>query len=131
VDLHDAGMLQAGDRFGLLPEARPLALAGVSADQDHLQGHGAAEPAVAGLVDDTHASTTDEPHDLVTGHLRLRGHFNRRGRSGRRLLAAEGVRPDEVGRLVRPGFAHGGDAQPGKCARSAFEYILAAAGKHP
>ena len=38
VDLHDVGMLQAGDGLGLGAEAGQFRAAGVAAGQDHLQG---------------------------------------------------------------------------------------------
>ena len=56
VDLNDVRMLQAGDGLGLDPEPGPLVRTGVRAGQDHLEGHRAIEPDLAGPIDDPHAA---------------------------------------------------------------------------
>jgi hypothetical protein len=56
VDLHNVGMLQARDHPGLGAKAGQLLWAEVSPVPDHLQGHGALEGDLAGLVDDAHAA---------------------------------------------------------------------------
>jgi hypothetical protein len=78
VDLHDVGVLQAGDRLGLGLEAAQLLAAGVAAAQDHLEGDEALELQVPGLVYDSHAAAAQHPQDLVPGDGRRRGSPGRR-----------------------------------------------------
>ena len=67
VDLDDVGVLEPGDGLGLGEEAGGGLGAGVRAGQDHLQGDGAVEPDLAGLVDDAHAAAAQLAQDLVAG----------------------------------------------------------------
>ena len=66
-DLDDVGVLEPGDRLGLGEEAGGGLGRGVGAGQDHLQGAGAVEPDLAGLVDDAHAAAAQLAQDLVAG----------------------------------------------------------------
>ncbi len=73
-DLDDVGVLELGDGLGLGEEADGgLAPAWVPG-QDHLQGDGAVEPDLSGLVDDAHAAAAQLALDLVartTGRPRV------------------------------------------------------------
>jgi hypothetical protein len=108
VDLHDVGVVQAGDGLGLGAEAVPVGRAGVAARQDHLQRHHPVGLHLARLVDDAHAALGDYLQDLVTEHPwpaggRRRGRrplVDRHGR-GRRLRPARFVRSQRGG-----GFFH-------------------------
>src|SRR5262245_12463398 len=68
VNLNNVGMLQARDYPGLGAKAGQLLGAGVSPVQDHLQGHGALESDLAGLVDDAHAAAAQLPENLEAWH---------------------------------------------------------------
>ena len=67
VDLHDVGVLQAGDGLGLGQEADGGLGAGMGAGQDHLQGAGAVQADLPGPVDDPHAAAAQLAQDLVAG----------------------------------------------------------------
>ena len=67
VDLHDVGVLQAGDGLRLGQEAGGGLGAGMGAGQDHLQGAGAVQADLPGLVDDAHAAAAQLAQDLVAG----------------------------------------------------------------
>src|SRR5262249_17782650 len=60
------------DCFGLAPEAGPLLLAGISAGQDHLQGHQPVQSFLPSLVDDAHAASAQLAQAVVTGDGRQR-----------------------------------------------------------
>jgi hypothetical protein len=66
VDLDDVGVVELGDGLGLGQEAGGGFAAGVGACQDHLEGDGAVEPDLAGLVDHAHAAAPQLVHDLVS-----------------------------------------------------------------
>ena len=78
VDLHDVGVLQAGDGLRLGQEADGGLGAGMGAGQDHLQDAGAVQADLPGAVDDAHAAAAQLAQDLVAvdggddapGHLR-------------------------------------------------------------
>ncbi|HKI35726.1 MAG TPA: hypothetical protein VKA46_27975 [Gemmataceae bacterium] len=65
VDLHDVGVLQAGDGLGLGAEAPQVVGGGVDTRQDHLQRHQAVEPNLTCQVDDAHAASAQFAEDLV------------------------------------------------------------------
>jgi hypothetical protein len=92
VDLHNVGMLQARDHPGLGAKAGQLLWAGVSPVLDHLQGHGALEGDLAGLVDDAHAAPAQLPEDLEARHG---GRFgfdrDRRGVRGRGRITGRSI----------------------------------------
>ncbi len=113
VDLDDVGMLQAGDRFGLGPEALQLLAARDGAAQDHLEGDQAFELGLLGLVDDAHAAAAQfadegvardgrqrrcDPRPVRQGRVavRLRRDIHRTTGSRRQL-----VRRQRVGRVYR------------------------------
>ena len=108
-DLDDVGVLELGDGLGLGQEPGGGLGAGVLAGQDHLQGDGAVEPDLAGLVDHAHAAAAELAQDLVAGE---RGVGTPWG--GRRSVAIRRGH-DKVGRRdvaskIRhgpPGFGHG------------------------
>jgi hypothetical protein len=113
VDLHDVGVLKAGDGLGLGAEAGQFVGAGVGAGQDHLEGDQAVQAEVPGLVDDAHAAPAQFPEELVAGDDGAVGG----GRLGRlrheRLARAGGARRrPAVGRGQRragqDGFRLGG-----------------------
>ena len=97
VDLDDVGVLEPGDGLGLGQEADGGLGAGVRAGQDHLQGDGAVEPDLAGLVDDPHAAAAQLALDLVAG-------------DGRRGAVGDGLRRVALrssGRTGVPPAVHG------------------------
>ena len=53
VDLHDVGVVQASDRFGLGMEPRQVLRAGVRAGLEHLQDHDALQLLMPRPVDHT------------------------------------------------------------------------------
>src|SRR5262249_31834932 len=69
INLHDVGVVQLGDRFGLDLEAGDLFGAGGGAGQDTLEGHDAAQAVLAGLVNDGHAATTEQFQDVIAGDV--------------------------------------------------------------
>jgi hypothetical protein len=69
MDLHDVGMLQAGDRLGLPAEAGQFLRSSVPPCEDNLESDKAVEGDVSGAVDDAHPSSAQFAEDLVTGHL--------------------------------------------------------------
>jgi hypothetical protein len=73
VDLDDVGVAQAGDRLGLALEARPLVRPGVGAGEEHLEGDGAIESQMPGLVDDTHAAPAEEGLHVIARDPRQLG----------------------------------------------------------
>jgi hypothetical protein len=105
VDLHDVGVLQAGDRLRLRPEAPHLVVAGVAAGQQHLERHFPPRALLPGVVDDADAAAPEFAEDLVAGHGRPRrcrrggkaGHRrNGGGRDGRRQRGVVGATPRRV-----------------------------------
>ena len=69
VDRHDAGVVEQGDRLGLVPEPAQLVVAGEHAGPDHLQGDGPVEADLPGLVDDAHAAAAQLAPDLVVAEV--------------------------------------------------------------
>ena len=69
VDRHDVGMVEPGDRLGLVLEPPQLRLAGERARPDHLQRHEAIETDLAGLVDDAHGAAAQLPANLVVAEV--------------------------------------------------------------
>ncbi len=67
-NLHDIGVVQAGDRLGFLPKTLVIFWARVRAGENHLQGDQPVERLVPGLVDDAHPPSSQLAEDLVTGH---------------------------------------------------------------
>ena len=67
VDLHDVGVLQAGDGLRLGQEADGGLVVGMGTGQDHLQGAGAVQEDLSGAVDDAHAAAAQLAQDLVAG----------------------------------------------------------------
>ena len=109
VDLDDVGVLELGDGLGLGQEAGGGDGVGVGAGQDHLQGAGAVQADLPGLVDDPHAAAAQLALDLVAGD-------GRRGAVGRGEVGLVGVRrvPDPGrgdGGVVREGHTPGGLAR--------------------
>src|SRR5262249_43723009 len=56
VNLHDIGVLQAGDGFTLSAEAGLIFIPVIEASSKHLQGYQSVEPDLAGLIDHPHAT---------------------------------------------------------------------------
>ena len=109
VDRDDARVIEQGDGLGLVLEPAQLVVAGEQPGLDHLQGDGAVEADLAGLVDDAHAAAAQLPADLVVAEVadeiasrQAVAVVARRGGAGvgsvRRLT--DGA--SEVGRLERP-----------------------------
>ncbi len=94
---HDARMLQLGGGRGLGVEAFDVLRAGETAAEDHLQGHHAVEPDLAGLEDDAHAAASDLLDQLVVAEQRAL--FNIPA-AGRRRAGAR-VRCAQRRRLIR------------------------------
>jgi hypothetical protein len=67
VDFDDMGVLQPGDRLGLLEEALQVLAVGQVAGPDHLQGHQALEAQLSGPVHHAHAAAAQLAQDLVAG----------------------------------------------------------------
>ena len=65
VDLHDMGMLEAGDRLRLAPEAVELSGRGVGTREQHLEGDQAVQPELPGLVDDPHSAPAQLGEDFI------------------------------------------------------------------
>src|SRR5262249_61023500 len=59
IDLHDAGMLQMGDRFSLGGEAGQLFCSGMRAGENHFQSHHAIEARLPGFIDHTHSAAAE------------------------------------------------------------------------
>ena len=59
VDGDDVGVIEVGNRLGLVAEPEEVVARGEPAGQDHLQGDRAIEAPLARLEDDTHASTAE------------------------------------------------------------------------
>ena len=101
-DLDDVRVLELGDGLGLGEEAGGGLGAGVGTGQDHLEGDGAVEPGLAGLVDDAHAAAAQFAHDLIARDRRGRavdplprgvarvGHGVRVGRRAEARLGRQG-----------------------------------------
>ena len=70
IDLDDVPMLQLGDRLGLAQESGDGLGPGMSAGQDHLDGAGAIEADLPGLIDDAHAAAAQLTEDLIAGESR-------------------------------------------------------------
>ena len=68
VNLHDVGMMQAGDGLCLGPEPAEPHLAGVGSSQDHLERDQSIQPAVPRLVNDPHAAPTEFREHVVPWH---------------------------------------------------------------
>ncbi len=116
-DLHDVGVLQAGDGLDLGAEAGQLVRARLRAGQDHLQRDQPTEAQLARLVDDAHAAPAQFPQQLVTGHgrpARRQGDGPPRIGSGRfrGRRPRHRRRPAFVGRQHRVHGAQGVDLAP-------------------
>ena len=74
VDLHDVGMLQAGDGLRLGQESGAGLGAGMATAQDHLQDAGAIQADLPGAVDDSHPAAAQLTQDLVARDGRGGGH---------------------------------------------------------
>ena len=72
VDLHDVGVLQAGRRLGLTPEAGQLLGVGLVAGSQQLQGHDPIQGHLPGLVDHTHSAAAQLRQEFITPGSRLR-----------------------------------------------------------
>ena len=112
-DLDDVGVLELGDGLGLGQEPGGGLGAGVLAGQDHLQGDGAVESDLAGLVDDAHAAAAEFAQDLVARECRVVTQGGSRGCVAIRRHDKVGRR-DVAGEIRRgpPGFGLG--AAPGE-----------------
>ena len=65
VNRDDVRMIERGCRLRLLDEAPAAALVGQAIGRQHLDGHFAAEPRVAGAIDFAHAPGTDWTEHLI------------------------------------------------------------------
>jgi hypothetical protein len=72
VDLHDVGVLEAGDGLGLGQEKDDRLVVGIGTRQDHFQHTGAVQQEFPRLVDDSHATPTQLAQDLVALDCRQR-----------------------------------------------------------
>jgi hypothetical protein len=98
VDLHDIGVLQAGDGLRLGAEARQLGLPGVCPRQDHLQRHQSIQLPVPRLVHHAHASPAQFAKDLVARHgVASRESCGRRRRRQRRAFGRRRRRGNSSG----------------------------------
>jgi hypothetical protein len=70
VDLHDVGVLQAGDGLPLEPEANAVHQPRRGPGQDDLEGDEPVEGALPCLVDDAHAAPPQLPQHLVVAERR-------------------------------------------------------------
>src|SRR3954449_4805764 len=68
VNLHNVGMLQAGQLGSFGAQARQVLRLGVVAGQNHLERHGALETELPGSIDDPHAAAADFLNDFVARH---------------------------------------------------------------
>ena len=73
VDRHDVGMVEVGDRLGLVLEPDQLGLAGELGGPDDLEGDQPVQCGLPRLVDDAHPAPAQLLQDLVTGHVRPLG----------------------------------------------------------
>ena len=78
VDLHDVGVLQAGDRLRLGAEARQVGWPAWPPARIIFSADDAAEPQLPGLVDDAHAAAAQLAQDLVARNDRDRAGRHRR-----------------------------------------------------
>src|SRR5262249_27348827 len=111
IDLYDMGMLQAGDGLGFDPEAGQLLGAGMTAHQDHLQGHKAFQVLMAGLVHNAHAAATQLLQNGVVSNVRRSFVYRTRrrwpGRQG--SLFRRAPRSSRGPEHLPCGAAHGAD----------------------
>ena len=106
VDLHDAGVLQAGDGLRLQAKTRQLFRAGIRPGEDHLEGDEAVERHLPGLVDHPHAAAAQLFENLEAGDGRPGlDRRRRRGRGQRSGLAGGGRRRGRAdGQGLGPGL---------------------------
>src|SRR5262249_21123181 len=106
-DLHDVGVLQPGDRLRLAAEPLAVLGGGEGPGQDDLQGDGAVEPGLPGLVDDAHAAAAQLFEDDGAGEEGQVG--RRRGRGGNPAEADRGRTAVDLGRRGGRRLARGGE----------------------
>ena len=98
VDLHDVGVLQAGNGLRLGQEAGGGQVAGMGPGQDHLEGAGPVQSDLSGVVNHAHAAAPEFAQDLVAVDRWDGPHPGNRRRFAGRL------RDGQDGRgVVRPG----------------------------
>src|SRR5581483_3895855 len=68
-DVDDVGVLEPGRGLRLDLEACERLVVRQLTGADHLEGHGAVQPGLAGAVDDAHAAATEVAEDLIAGDL--------------------------------------------------------------
>ncbi len=132
VDLHDAGMLQPGDRLGLGAEPRRRHRAGVRAGQNHLERAWPVQGELPRQVDDAHAAAAQlaahlvasRPQRIESGRSDL-GPREHRAELGipNRLAAQPEAREDSVDAalILRKSLAIGGGFRPRAAGKQELE----------
>ncbi len=69
VDRHDAGVVEQGDRLGLVLEPEQVGVIGQHAGLDHLECDGPVEVDLPSLVDDAHAAAAQLLEELVVAEV--------------------------------------------------------------
>ena len=116
VNLHDVGVVQACQGFGLGPEPRQLFGAEGMGGQHHFQGHQTMETALLCLVDHAHAAAANLLDHFIAGKERQRSPAGVQSRPEHRR-DRERVRRRQVRRT-----GHGADQE----ARQASGFVIAA-----
>ena len=89
-DRHDVGVVEPGDRLGLVLKPAVIIVAGKLGRLDHLQGDRAVEADLTGLVNDPHAALAQHALQLVVAEVAYRRALGQRGRL---TIAAVETRP--------------------------------------
>ena len=111
------GMVEVGDRLGLVAEPPHLVVAGPVPGPDHLEGDEAVEAELPGLVDDAHAAAAQDAEQLVVAEVADLGAL---ARSAPLPLVERSSPRSRSRRLPRPGLP----TSPGRPA----SWILGSAG---
>ncbi len=96
VDGDDVRVVEPGDGLGLVAEPADLVVGGQRGGPDHLQGDGAVQADLSGLVDDAHAAAAELGLDLVVAEIahpcagRQARRWLRRGRRSERVRSSSG-----------------------------------------
>ena len=124
VDLDDVRVLQPGDGLGLAAEPLPTLGRQVRPGQDHLEGDGPVQFAVAGAVDHPHAAAADLLQNVVAVHAWLLA-APRPRLLGEAVEKSLGFGGRLAGRGVRPGGQQEGACRPRTVGGQAVQRLLA------